>query len=52
VHDIKQLDSSLKPDSPLNPGIRFSLAPDGKSFAYSIYKRESSLWMLQGFAGK
>ena len=52
LHDIRQLDSSLQPSSNLNPAIRFTLAPDGKSFAYPILKAESSLWMLQGFAGK
>jgi Tol biopolymer transport system component len=52
LHDIKQLDSSLRPQSHLNPAIRFTLAPDGKSFAYSIAKHSSSLWMLRGFAGK
>jgi eukaryotic-like serine/threonine-protein kinase len=52
LRDIKQLDSSLRPSSNLNPGIRFSLAPDGKSFAYAIAKSESSLWMLQGYASK
>ncbi len=52
LRDIKQLDSSLRPSSNLNPGIRFSLAPDGRSFAYAIGKQESSLWMLQGYAGK
>jgi eukaryotic-like serine/threonine-protein kinase len=52
LRDIKQLDSSLRPSSNLNPGIRFSLAPDGKRFAYAIAKSESSLWMLQGYAGK
>jgi Tol biopolymer transport system component len=52
LHDIKQLDSSLQPRDPLGPAIRFTLAPDGKSFAYSIAKPESSIWMLQGFDGK
>lgn len=52
LHDIKQLDRSLIPQSPLNPGIRFTLAPDGKTFAYSIVKQSSSLWMLQGFGVK
>jgi Tol biopolymer transport system component len=49
LHDIKQLDSSLQPRSHLNPAIRFTLAPDGKSFAYSIAKDESSIWMLRGW---
>ena len=52
LRDIKPLDSSLQPRSPLNPAVRFTLAPDGKSFAYSIAKPESSVWMLQGFDGK
>jgi len=52
LRDIKPVDSALRPISPLNPAIRFTLAPDGKSFAYSVAKRSSSLWMLQGFAGK
>jgi Tol biopolymer transport system component len=52
LHDIKQLESRLQPRSNLNPAIRFTLAPDGKSFAYSTERSESSLWMLQGFAGK
>ncbi|MGA3197425.1 MAG: protein kinase [Terriglobales bacterium] len=52
LHDIKGLDRSLRPQSELDPGIRFSLAPDGKSFAYSVVKSESSVWMLQGFANK
>jgi hypothetical protein len=43
-------DSSLQPRSHIGPAIRFSVAPDGKSFAYAIAKPESSLWMLQGFA--
>jgi serine/threonine protein kinase len=52
LKDIKTLDSALQPRSHLQPGIRFSLAPDGKSFAYAIAKQQNSVWMLQGFAGK
>ncbi|MGA3087341.1 MAG: protein kinase [Terriglobales bacterium] len=52
LRDIKALDNSLQPRSFLNPAIRFSLSPDGNSFAYSIAKPQSSVWMLQGFAGK
>lgn len=38
---IKDLGKDLQPDSPNNPGIRFSMAPDGKSFVYSTpyYRR-------------
>lgn len=52
LHDIKHLDGSLQAAEPLRPGIRFSLAPDGNSFAYAIGKPESSVWMVQGFAGQ
>jgi hypothetical protein len=37
------------PQSPYNPGIRFSLAPDGKSLVYSTYVARDDLWMLQGY---
>jgi Tol biopolymer transport system component len=52
LHDIKLVDNTLRPGSALNPAIRFTLSPDGKSFAYSIAKHSGSIWMLQGFAGK
>jgi Tol biopolymer transport system component len=52
LHDIRQLDGSLRPRSNLSPAIRFTLAPDGKSFAFSILKSANSLWMLQGFDGR
>jgi hypothetical protein len=32
--------------------MRYTLAPDGKSFAYTIAKSSNSVWMLQGFASK
>ena len=40
------------PESNLNPAIRLSLAPDGKSIAYGVIKRKDNLWMLEGFAAK
>ena len=41
-----------RPSSNLNPAIRLSLAPDGKSVAYGIGKFKDNLWMLEGFAVK
>jgi hypothetical protein len=35
--------------SDLNPGIRFSLTPDGKSITYAAAGFESTLWLLEGF---
>jgi Tol biopolymer transport system component len=46
---IKELGKELAPVQNFGPGIRFSLAPDGKSVLYSIGKRRSDLWMLQGY---
>jgi Tol biopolymer transport system component len=47
--DIKKLDSDLKPETNITPGVRLSLAPDGKSIAYTTAKFRSDLWMLQGY---
>ena len=38
-----------EPSSDLSPGIRLSLAPDGKSVTYAVSVYKSSLWMLEGF---
>jgi len=46
---IKELNKESTPSTNFNPGVRFSLAPDGKSFAYSVGKYRSDLWMLQGY---
>jgi Tol biopolymer transport system component len=40
------------PGSSLNPAMRFSLAPDGKSIAYGVGRFKDNLWMLEGFARK
>ena len=34
---------------PYLPSTRFSLAPDGKSFATPVRKLRIALWMLEGF---
>ncbi len=39
----------INPDSNLNPGLRFSLCSDGKSFITSVIRRRSDIWMLEGF---
>ena len=40
---------SFEPRSYLNPSIRLSLAPDGKSIIYGTGLRRYDLWMLEGF---
>jgi len=42
----------FQPGSNLSPSIRFSLAPDGKSFVYGSGTFTNNLWMLEGFAVK
>ncbi len=50
---IGTLDGEFRPTSNLNPGIRLSLAPDGKSIVYG-HSRSSvnNLWLLEGLAPK
>jgi eukaryotic-like serine/threonine-protein kinase len=46
---IKGLGDEWEPDDDLFPAIRYSMAPDGKSFVYAVSKTRNDLWMLQGF---
>jgi len=47
---LGDLGKDFKPSSNVSPAIRFSLAPDGKSFVYSASNFKQNLWMLEGFA--
>ncbi len=49
---LGNLGKDFTPSSDLNPGIRFSMAPDGKSFVYGVVKYKSNLWILEGFEPK
>jgi len=40
------------PTSPFSPSMRFSLAPDGRSFVYPVNQTTTNLWLMEGFAGK
>jgi Tol biopolymer transport system component/predicted Ser/Thr protein kinase len=46
---IGYISKDFMPSSSTNPGIRLSLSPDGKSVLYPVFRRSSSLWMLEGF---
>jgi len=48
IRNIKNLDAQFAPASPVSPGIRFSLSPDGKHFVYSTAKSQSDLWLMDG----
>ena len=47
---IGTLADGFTPGSNLSPSLRFSLAPDGKSFVYGSGTFTTNLWMLEGFA--
>jgi len=49
---IGDVGKDYRPKSDLNPSIRLSLAPDGKSIAYGTGKFKQNLWMLEGFAAR
>src|SRR5262249_39956148 len=46
---IGDVGPNFRPGSNLNPTIRLSLAPDGKSIAYGTGRFRTNLWMLDGF---
>jgi hypothetical protein len=46
---IGDIGAEFPPATSMNPGIRFSLAPDGKSFIYASGLFRNNLWMLEGF---
>jgi Tol biopolymer transport system component len=46
---IGDVGKDFAPGTYLNPGIRLSLSPDGKSILYPALRDASSLWMLEGF---
>ena len=46
---IKELGKDLAPQSGDHPGIRFSIAPDGKSFVYPTAYYREDLCMLTGY---
>ncbi len=43
------LGTEFRPQLSFNPATRFSLAPDGKSFVYSVGSPHSDLWIFEGF---
>jgi eukaryotic-like serine/threonine-protein kinase len=47
---LGDLGREFRPNNNLSPTIRFSMAPDGKSFVYSAGNFKRNLWLLEGFA--
>ena len=50
TRDLRGLGANLAPRTDFSPATRFSVAPDGKSIAYSVadMRSASSLWLLEG----
>lgn len=46
---IGEIPNEFAPHNYFGIGIRFSVAPDGKSLLYSTFSSKTSLWMLEGF---
>lgn len=46
---IAEMDSEFHPALTFHPAIRFSMAPDGKSFVYPVGRQMSNLWLFEGF---
>jgi serine/threonine protein kinase/Tol biopolymer transport system component len=46
---IKDLGVEFEPNNHWTYGIRFSLAPDGKSFVYGTGREREDLWLLTGY---
>jgi Tol biopolymer transport system component len=46
---LGDIGTEFHPALGFHPAIRFSLAPDGKSFVYPVAKMKSNLWLFEGF---
>jgi serine/threonine protein kinase len=49
MKSIGDMGSEFAPRSYRNPGIRFSVSPDGQSILYPTFTTKTGLWMLEGF---
>ena len=47
---IGDVGSEFAPRSYMNPGVRFSVSPDGQSILYPTFSTKTGLWMLEAFA--
>ena len=49
VHDVRELDPVFTPDYQYNPGVRFSVAPDGKTAIVGTWRRQTTVQLLENF---
>jgi len=47
-HDVGDIPPQFRPASNLNPSLRLSLSPGGKSFTYSVGATNSNMWLVTG----
>ena len=52
VRVVSTLGNDFYFGAPSDPGLRFTLAPDGKSFLGTIVRTHTDLWILEGFASR
>ena len=50
VRVVSTLGADFTFATPTDPGLRFTLAPDGKSFLGTIVRTRTDLWILEDFA--
>src|SRR3954454_539506 len=50
VRIVSTFDSDFTFSTPEDPGLRFTLAPDGRSFLATIGRSHTDLWILDNFA--
>ena len=50
IHVVSTLGTDFNFATPNDPGLRFTLAPDGKSFLGTIVRSRTDLWILEDFA--
>ena len=50
VRVVSTLGADFRFTTPTDPGLRFTLAPDGKSFLGTIVRTRTDLWILEDFA--
>jgi hypothetical protein len=49
IKNLRELNEDLAPSSDYSPGIRLSVAPDGRSVTYAAAQLNVSIWLLEGF---
>ena len=46
---VGEIAKDFRPVSPLNPGFRLSVCPDGASALFTVGKYRANIWLFEGF---